>query len=279
MIKIRIDNKWWNDVDYFKFPAGEVGISVVDPDFYPERKRVVDILAHIKNSDDLIGLLMVKDAVDRHFVNCDKNLIIPYFPYARQDRVCNEGESLSVKVITNLVNSMNFKSVTVVDPHSEVTPALINNIRVISQFDIFKSIYSESEWSGKYIVAPDAGAYKKSYYFAKSVGAAGVISCNKIRELSTGKIKELTISDDVKGLDIVVLDDIGDGMGTFVLLAEHIKNANSKTLIITHGIFTKGVEVFSKLYDNVFTTTSYHGFIPDDLKSDNLTYIDIKRFI
>lgn len=269
MIKIKLGDIT-QSIKQFTFPGGEVGVEI---QYWPNADKVehVDLIAHLKNSDDIMALLLVSDAVDRQYKQAKKYLMLNYVPYARQDRVCNEGESLSVSIMARLINSCGFDKVKIADPHSDVTPALINNVDIKTQVDIFKNI--QANWSDTYLVAPDAGAYKKTHAFGKSVGAAGVITCNKVRDLKTGKIKSVSMQEDIAGLDLVVLDDIGDGMGTFIMLAEYLKGAKSTKLCITHGIFSKGTEVFKGLYDKVITTNSYHYDRIGDI--DGVTYINV----
>ena len=84
-------------------------------------------ITHRLNSFNDVGLLLVAtDALKRMGVQLI-DLLIPYFPAARQDRVMVAGESLSVKVYVDIINAQNYNKVMVFDPHSEVTPALLNN--------------------------------------------------------------------------------------------------------------------------------------------------------
>ena len=115
-------------VGFFKFSGGECHVKISDLEI-TER---TNILANLNNSDDVMSLLLIVDAVRRINPSTQVLLTIPYFPYARQDRVCNEGEALSVKVMADLINSLNCAGVTIYDPHSDVTPALLNNCRAIS---------------------------------------------------------------------------------------------------------------------------------------------------
>ena len=79
------------DIDSLVFNGGEVHVKNV-----PE----IDILfAKIRNSEDLMKLLLVTDAHKREYGHNFK-LLMPYIPYARQDRVANEGEALSIKVFS-----------------------------------------------------------------------------------------------------------------------------------------------------------------------------------
>lgn len=259
MLKYRIDNALFH-VSRTNFPAGEVGIKLnsvshIGP-YYPIVNEAI-IEAHLHNNDEIFALLLLVDALRREYPGIELRARIPYVPYARQDRVCNQGEALSAAVMAKLINSCGFKEVVIVDPHSDVMPALIDNVNVWNQFDVFYHI--KNQWDHVHIVAPDNGASKKASAFAKAVGAAGVIVCNKERELSTGKIINLSMSADVTDLHLLVLDDICDGGRTFIELAALTKGAKKVELAVTHGLFTKGVEVVAKHFHHVYTTDSWTG--------------------
>jgi ribose-phosphate pyrophosphokinase len=245
------------EVSYINFPGGEVVPQIQTGNLYPEKVMEVEIVARLTTQGDLLNLIMIHDAVSRVYPRAAISAFIPYMPYARQDRVCNPGEPLSIAVVARLINACNFVNVKILDPHSEVTPALFNRLEVVNQYDIFKDIYSS--WREVYIAAPDGGAAKKAEMFAKRVGAAGVIHCTKVRDLETGIISGTRVNDTVEGRTLLVLDDIGDGCGTFVPLLHSLKSqgATSVSLAVTHGLFSKGIPVVSDIYDQVFTTNSY----------------------
>ncbi|ATW58257.1 ribose-phosphate pyrophosphokinase [Pseudomonas phage ventosus] len=247
-------------INQFVFPGGELGINVntFDQDF---EVRDVFLSVRANNSDNLMAAFMATDALRRVYPLAQINLDIPYIPYARQDRVCNAGEALSMKVVATLINAMNYATVTVVDPHSPVSVALIDRVMVKDQYRIFRSI--KQDWSNWTIVAPDMGAAKKVEDFAKRVGAKGTICFNKTRELATGKITGMNCLDviDPDG-KYVVLDDICDGGRTFIELAQHFPESVTLELAVTHGIFSKGVEVVAEAYDMVYTTNSFRTDLP-----------------
>ncbi|MNF53273.1 Ribose-phosphate pyrophosphokinase 2 [compost metagenome] len=237
------------------FPGGEVLVQLPQPVDHAER---IYVNASLRGSDDVMALLLTVDAIRRQNPYADLILHLPYVPYARQDRVCNEGESLSIAVMAQLINSCNFDKVRILDPHSDVTPALIKNVHITEQSSVFANVHPC--WDDIYIVAPDAGAYKKSYKFAQYVNAAGVITCNKVREMATGKILGLTCSDDVVNKKLFVLDDICDGGRTFIEVSALLREkAASIELGVTHGIFSKGQQVVAECFDKVYTTNSFHG--------------------
>lgn len=269
MIKLKIGNVT-QAIKQFTFPGGEVGVEI---QYWPccDSVERVDIIAHLKNSDDIMALLLTSDAVDRQYKFAKKHLILNYVPYARQDRVCNEGESLSVSVMARLINSCGFVKVKIADPHSDVTPALINNVEVLESYDILK----HKDLSQYYIVAPDAGAYKKAYKWAQKKNALGVITANKVRDVRTGRIESIKVDVDVKGLKLFVVDDLLDAGGTFLQLSKSFKEAAAVELYVTHGIFSKGLNGLTECYEKIYTTNSFHGDIPEELKNNKINWINI----
>jgi ribose-phosphate pyrophosphokinase len=176
-------------------------------------------------------------------------------PFGRQDRVAVEGESLSIEVMASIINSLEAKRVIVTDPHSDVTPALIKNCVVIDQCDIFKPYFLGK--TGFYLVSPDGGALKKIFKLVKQVDCHGVIECSKSRDVKTGEITGVIAhADDLSGKDCYIIDDICDGGKTFIEIAKVLKSKNCGrvTLMVSHGLFTKGLSVFDGYIDAIITS-------------------------
>jgi ribose-phosphate pyrophosphokinase len=143
------------------------------------------------------------------------NLMLPYFPAARQDRVMVKGEPLTVKILADMINSLHLNKVTVFDPHSEVTPALLNNCEVIYNYD-FIGRAIEDIGQDLLLTAPDGGALKKIYKVSEALGGIEVLECSKSRDVKTGHLKGFRVSaDDLQGKSCIIVDDICDGGGTF----------------------------------------------------------------
>lgn len=265
MIKYEHNGKSHN-VTQWKFPGGEVGVNInpvrsLENWGHPVQHDVT-ILAQLQNSDDVMALLMTVDAIRRTYKVGYFKLRMAYVPYGRQDRVCNDGEALSISVFAQLINSCNFDEVEIIDPHSEAQTAAIHNSRVRNVEDLLKFV--RLDLSDTYIVAPDAGAYKKAHKVAAASGARGVITAHKVRNLSDGKIQSVTLDQDVTGKKLMVVDDICDGGGTFIMLREALGDApESVYLWVTHGIFSKGFESLTDIYDRVYTTNSFRSDLPE----------------
>ena len=86
----------------------------------------VDVTFTFTKNEDIIELLLFADAAKRQGHRL-RTLTMPYVPFSRQDRCNNPGEAFSLKVFCDLINNLNFNSVEIQDPHSDVIPALLNN--------------------------------------------------------------------------------------------------------------------------------------------------------
>lgn len=233
----------------FKFPCGEINVKVTNPD-----QNTISIRYIFDGSDSIIELMLIVDAIKQNNMSLG-HLIMDYVPFSRQDRVMNQGESLSLKVFCDLINSMEFKTVYIQDAHSCVTTALLNNCREFHQHEMFEAHLTEIE--DFYLISPDGGALKKIYELAKLIHPIAVIECTKERDVKTGDIKRTIVHHHrgLEGKDCVIVDDICDGGRTFIEIAKVLKSKDCGeiTLCVTHGFFTKGIEVFDGLIDRIIT--------------------------
>lgn len=236
----------------------------------------VFIDARISSNDDIMLLAQVNYALRQQYPRASIGLFMPYVMYGRQDRACNAGEANAIKVFGKMINDMGFGMVAVVDPHSIATEAVINNVQIVDQVEVFGNIkLSFREWT---IVAPDAGATKKCEAFAKRVGAAGVLTFNKVRDMETVEITSLQPNTPIKingAGKYLILDDICDGGRTFIQVADAIGSADELATIelaVTHGIFSYGVDIVTDKLQHVYTTDSFR---QDLVSSDKLTVIKL----
>ena len=268
---INIDNNEFFEL--FKFPGGEIGIKWKQA---PALSKFQHLLARLNSCDDVFKLLTVADGYKR--MGYELEVTIPYVPAARQDRVANLGEALSIKIYTDIINSCGFRRVNIVDPHSDVTPALLNNCNILPVSHILQEIVAEGDYN--VILIPDAGAAKKtfSYYFPNEETRQGLqfVQCLKKRDTLTGKLSGFQITESIKNNGrCLIVDDIIDGGGTFIGLAEHLKNGSYGWSIDklgvygTHGIFSKGTDCLlwkevvgahgkgrKPIFDEIYTTNT-----------------------
>lgn len=238
----------------FNFSGGEPHILIKEK--LHESDKVM-ITCRVRSFQDFGLVLLAADALKRFDIHW-LELFIPYFPAARQDRVMVQGEPLTVKIYADIINQIGFKKVYVFDPHSEVTQALLASCHVITNHAFVKKI--TQSWQDFILVSPDGGALKKVYKMSEALGGIPVVECSKKRDVKTGKLSAFTVyEENLQGKTCVVVDDICDGGGTFIGLAEQLKKHNSGKLIliVSHGIFTKGIEELSAHYDEIYCSDSF----------------------
>lgn len=239
----------------WSFPGGERGVTIVNPELI-SKYRSFTIQCGFKSSEDIMDVLLLANACRNVYRNVSLRLSIPYFPYARQDRVTGPGEAFALQVACNMINLAKFDEVEVCDAHSDVLsaffePGVLTNI---PQHKLLKELVLEYAVGNTALVAPDAGALKKIYPLAIELNLP-YIEAGKVRNVSTGKIEKSKI--DLSALSaynsLIVVDDICDGGATFIQLAEQIRQVYKEKLVLvtSHGIYSKGVGVLREYYDTV----------------------------
>ena len=136
----------------FTFYGGEPHIKI-EPGF--DVSEAVTITHRLGSFNRLGEICVAVDALKRMGVQ-KINLFIPYFPGARQDRIMIPGEPLTVKVYADIINAMGFAEVTVLDPHSEVAPALINNCKIVPNYAFVAEVIEVIGTDVK-LISPDGG--------------------------------------------------------------------------------------------------------------------------
>ena len=192
-----------------------------------------------------------------------KNLILPYLPGARQDRINPTGDVLfTAASVAKMINDRHFGSVVYVDPHSHVMPSFIEAKREFPLERVYDRL-----WRGYGgVIAPDKGALGRAE-IAHGVIGGELITARKTRDVATGRLTGFEVDSLTPGRHYLVVDDICDGGGTFLGLGEKIREAGCHAdLFVTHGIFSKGTEELHKIYKNIITTDSiFQGSANDKL--------------
>lgn len=278
------------DFKSFTFSAGEEQVRVGDISGYTE----LTLWSEITDSRSLVELVMTLNAIS----NADRgnlapeslkvNVVIPYLPYSRQDRVCYPGEAFGLAGLVNMLSSGMLEdhkwNVTTWDAHSKVAGECFKDLGIGFQnieVDFFISRFAnrglfEGTLEDLVIVAPDKGAVTRANLAAKTLGVTDVVYGEKVRDPENGEIlglllkRELpdgtvsTNSEDLalEGKKILIVDDICDGGRTFIELAKSLSSYHVDTidLYVTHGIFSKGFSVFE---DNLGQSLINRFFVPN----------------
>lgn len=244
------------------FPDGAGWLKVTDP--LPASARLMRIrAAALRDMNDFMLLAQLVEAV-RHVTDIAfSHLELPWLPWARQDRHMVPGDSFALKVFARQLNALAFDKVIVLDPHSDAAAAAIDNMLAVAQQACLlqSETLREAVGTGRLmLVAPDAGALKKIDAVVKATGAAEYAILSKVRDVASGALTGFSLlAGDVKGKDVLIVDDLCDAGGTFIGSAQVLREAGARSvrLYVTHGIFSKGIEhLLNNGIDAVYTTTS-----------------------
>lgn len=265
---INLVNREDSTVSYeiLSFPDGEKHIVLGDID----RKKSVLVISRITNADDLFILAQVGDILNRHGV--EFYLLIPYLMGARMDRVIDFNQAFSLKIVADVINSMNPVKVEIIEPHSLRAVKLIKHCQC-SMLNIM------SHPSDNYCF-PDAGAmerYQPQLQQIPSENQPTIIICEKVRDSKTGKLSgfKVTNPEVYKGGAICVVDDLCDGGGTFAGIAKELRKIapDARLMIhVTHMVNPKGIRTLSENYDKVYFTDSYKDWSVEELP-ENVSFI------
>lgn len=233
------------------FKGGEVFLEL-GVDLQPG--CIVTVESLIRNSDGLMLLMSALQLIEE--AECTTYLVLPYMPYARQDRKMNDRQANQSRMFWKLLSAYRniIRNVAICDVHS---PASVEEtyglpIHVAPQLVLLAHEYrSRFQWISECdaIVAPDKGAYNKAAEVARHFRLP-LIVCTKVRAPS-GEIIETTVEGDTEGKSLVIVDDIVDGGRTFLGIADKIQNAKELNLVCTHGIFSYGKEILFEKFNRV----------------------------
>ncbi len=255
-----------DDVKRSSFPAGERNVVI-----NWNGTSISGVRAILRNSDDVMDLLLLNNILENHGKKPNK-LVIPYFPYARQDRATTDDTAFSLKVMANLINDMHYKEVHIFEPHSMVTPALINNVVVHNanlQIETFVAA-CEDKRADLVFVAPDVSAVKRieqyqDYWEKRNIEPSPVAIALKKRDPATGWLKCTGIYGEIPhNANMIFIDDLCDGGATFIEVAKKLKESRNMygvfrmNLFVSHGIFSKGFNELACYFDKIGTTDSYY---------------------
>ena len=243
----------------------------------PTNIAEVTIRAQITNTEKLMDVLLIENALRHKYGQELKlNLELPYMPYARQDRVCAPGQAFSLEVFAKLLKTLRLSKLVTWDCHSQVGVEL-TNAENIAPVDIIKAdneLMKLLQDEDTVLICPDKGAVNRCNDIKDGLNLPNIVFCEKKRDPATGKIyKTDVLVDDLNGKCAVISDDICDGGFTFIKIAEQLKEKNVEKIVlfVTHGIFSKGLEVFGGLIDQVITTNSF-----DQHQHEKLRVIDFE---
>ena len=263
-------------------PLGEMNIEYfADGEFsvsYEESIRgyhVFLIQSTFPNADNLMELLLMIDAAKRASA---KSIIavLPYFGWARQDRKDKPRVAIGAKLVADMLRVAGIDRLITMDLHADQIQGFFNvPVDHLYGSSIFIEEIKTWNLANPVIATPDVGGTKRANSYAKHLNFPLVI-CYKLRK-KAGEISEMKIIGDVRGMDVILVDDIVDTAGTITKAADLMsaQGANSVRAIASHAVMSdpaSAVVDHSSLVEIIFSDS-----IPYSKKSEKVKIISIAK--
>ena len=258
------------DVELQKFSDGEF-TSV-----YNETVRGCDVFiiqSTCPPSDNLMELLLMVDAAKR--ASAKKiNVVIPYFGWARQDRKDQPRVAIGAKLMANLLEASGVDRVMTMDLHADQIQGFFEvPVDHLYASSVFAPHLKALNLPDLIIAAPDAGGSKRANAYAKYL-KVDLALCYKQRK-KANEIEAMTIIGDVKGKDVVIIDDMVDTAGTLCKSAEQFMEYGAKSVraICTHAILSG--PAYERIEASVLEELIVTNTIPAQRKSDKIKVLSV----
>lgn len=266
----------------------KINNNVFKPEYFPDGTMKLKLDGDINywiywlydSEDELLQLYYIMNYIDENHAQSSTSLFMPYIPNARFDRTKNYYEIFTLKYFAKFINYLHFDEVIVFDPHSHVSEALIDRLCIHNPLNsIIKTIKKITNTSKELLLFfPDEGSTKRYENVIKTYSESPYTFGIKNRDWVTGEIKGLSVNgqvDQIKGRDVLIIDDICSKGGTFYYSAKKLKElgANKIYLYVSHcenTIYTGELLKDNGLIEKIFTTDS----ILTDLTSPKIELVE-----
>lgn len=237
--------------EVFRFPAGEPHVRCTRS---PGTMQGATVVCRAADWNDLLNIRAAAD-ICQH-----ARFFVPYLPFGRADKP-RDGIEANVAQLAVDVLGGGYGNIVTLDPHSAVSAELphytcADFVRYALQGP--PNIKADLA-AGVTVVVPDAGARAKAATYLHWFGVAKVVLASKRRDPDTGALSGFELDGGVGRGPVVIVDDIIDGGGTFVGLADLIRQSpgfvgeTRMILIATHGLFTRGADLLLSRFDRIVT--------------------------
>ena len=187
-------------------------------------------------NDNLIELLLYADAFRRASAH-SVTAVIPYFPYARQDRMAKGREAISARVVSNLLETQGVNRVIFVDIHNPAIQGFFNiPVDPLSAISVLSNYFKKPEYENAAIVSPDVGRARLAGKYAEVLNLPLIVMHK--RRTSFQETKTTHVVGDIIGRRPIIVDDIiASGSVLRQIDALYAQGAQGKAIFsITHPV-------------------------------------------
>ena len=259
--------------------GNESVIEFADGEFEPsfdETIRGADVFivqSTMPPAENLMELLLMIDAAKRASAN-SVVAVLPYFGFARQDKKGKPRVPIAAKLIANLLTAAGVDRIMTIDLHADQIQGFFEvPVDHLYASTLFVPYIKSLNLPNLTIASPDMGGSKRANTYAKFLNAE-VVVCYKHRE-KANEISKMMLIGDVKGKDIVMIDDMVDTAGTLTKAADLMitQGASSVRAICTHGLFS--ANAYERLENSQLTEIVVTDTIPREHKSSKIKQITV----
>jgi ribose-phosphate pyrophosphokinase len=189
-------------------------------------------------TDNLMELLLAVDAAKRasaHYITA----VIPYFGFARQDRKDKPRVAIGAKLVANLLQTAGIHRIMTMDLHAAQIQGFFEvPVDHLDASVIYIPYIKSLNLEDLVIAAPDTGGTQRARFFAQHLLAEMVI-CDKHRKRAN-QIESMRVIGDVKGKNVIIVDDIVDTGGTLSKAAALMLDEGAKSVraFCTHAVLS-----------------------------------------
>jgi len=222
-------------IEFKQFSDGELYVRIKEK---VKNRNVYILGSTFPPADNLLKLLILTNALKTNGAK-KITVLIPYFAYARQDRITKPGEPITAKLTANLIACAGVKKVITFNIHSLAAEKYfkipIKNLDVIPLLaQYFKTHLTIQQFNNLTIISPDLGGKERAKRFAKVIGAKNVIALKKFRPRpNVAKILKLDQPELVKNKTCIIVDDLIDTAGTIIEAVKLLKGNSAKDIYVT----------------------------------------------
>jgi len=189
-------------------------------------------------TENLFELLLMIDAARRASAK-SVVAVIPYFGFARQDRKSKPRVPIGAKMVANMLRSAGVDRIMTMDLHADQIQGFFEiPVDHLYASTIFIPYLQGIDTGNLIMAAPDAGGAKRANSYAKKLNL-GLAMCHKQRKVAN-EVAEMTVIGDVRGKDVILVDDMVDTAGTLTKAADLFmeNGATSVRAFCTHAVLS-----------------------------------------
>ncbi|AQS94310.1 MULTISPECIES: ribose-phosphate pyrophosphokinase [Polaribacter] len=223
-------------------------------------RRVFIIGSTFPNADNLMEMLLMLDAAKRASAR-HITAVMPYFGWARQDRKDQPRVAIGAKLVANLLQSAGATRIMTMDLHADQIQGFFEKpVDHLFASTIFMPYINSLKLENLTIASPDMGGSKRAYAYSKHLHS-DVVICYKQRK-KANVISHMELIGDVKGKNVILVDDMIDTGGTLAHAADLMmkRGALSVRAICTHPILSGGA--YEKIENSGLTELIVSDTIP-----------------